>query len=62
LEYKALFLEFVEMKKRFQFLETKQGVLFQILEVQNWFASMILLVNHQLRFEKLATIVVTHEK
>jgi hypothetical protein len=50
------------MKKRFQFLETKQGVLFQILEVQNWFASMILLVNHQLRFEKIATIVVTHEK
>lgn len=40
------------MKKRFQFLETRQGVLFQILEVQIWFASMILSVSHQLRFGK----------
>jgi hypothetical protein len=40
------------MKKGFQFLETRQGVLFRVLEVQNWFASMILLVNHQLMFGK----------
>ncbi len=46
LEYKALFLELVEMKKGVQFLETRQGVLFQVLKVQNWFASMILSVSH----------------
>jgi hypothetical protein len=40
------------MRKGFQFLETKQGILFLVLEVQNLSASMILLTNHQLRFGK----------
>jgi hypothetical protein len=33
--YKVQFLEFVEVKKGLNFLETRQGVLFLILEVQN---------------------------
>jgi hypothetical protein len=52
LEYKALFVEFVEVIKGFQFLEARQGFLFLILEVQNMFASMNLVANHQLRFGK----------
>jgi hypothetical protein len=42
----------VEVIKGFQFLETRRGILFLILEVQNMFASMILVANHQLRFGK----------
>ncbi len=52
MEYKALFLEFMEVIKSFQFVETRQGILFLILEVQNMFASMILVANHQLSFGK----------
>jgi hypothetical protein len=42
----------VEVTKGFQFLETRQSILFLILEVQNMFASMILVANHQLSFGK----------
>jgi hypothetical protein len=36
-EVQGIVLVFVEMRKGFQFLETIQGVMLRVLEVQNWF-------------------------
>jgi hypothetical protein len=43
-------------------LETRRGVLFWVLEVQNWFVSMILLVSQQLRFGKNCNPLWQHAK
>jgi hypothetical protein len=50
------------MRKGFQFLKTIQGVMFRVLEVQNWFASMIFSSSHQFSLEKIATLVATCEE
>jgi hypothetical protein len=52
LGYNAQFLEFVEVKKGFQFLEIRKDVLFLVSEAQSRFASRILSPTHQIRFGK----------
>jgi hypothetical protein len=53
LGYKTQFLEFVKVKRGFWVLEKKkQGLLFLVLELQNQFASTILLASRQSRFGK----------